>query len=255
MYEKIVKWWKEQNIKNSSDLRQKLDNFRILFACNSNGIEGNTIDYHTTREIFEGVSLSNFNGSAREIFEVQNQKMAFDFMLDAFDCKERIDIPFILELHKIMSYGCYNQNQLDKGERPGSFKVHDYGVGVTEVGSYPEDVTDDLNDLITQLSESEGKGDVLTKAAFLHLQFETIHPFADGNGRVGRTLLNYYLMINNHPPIVIFNEDKETYYLGLEVFDHTGKINNFVKFLQEQMIKTWKTKVEKPSLQKLDAFI
>jgi len=67
--------------------------------------------------------------------------------------------------------------------------------------------------------------------------------------------MDYYLMLNDYPPIVIFNEDKEIYYLGLEVFDRTGKLNNFVKFLQEQMVKTWKTKVEKTGLQKLDAFI
>lgn len=255
MYEKIVQWWKEQKIQNAADLRQQLDNFSVLFACNSNSIEGNTIDYHTTREIFEGAQLSNFNGSARELFEVQNQKMAFDFILEAFNDKKNIDIPFILELHKIMLYGCYDQNRWDKGERPGSFKVHDYSVGMTEVGSYPEDVLENLTDLLTQMDMAKSKGDILTKAAFFHLQFETIHPFADGNGRVGRTLMNYYLMLNDYPPIIIFNEDKTTYYLGLEVFDRTGKLNNFVKFLQEQMIKTWRTKIEKPKLQKLDEFL
>ena len=66
-----------------------------------------------------------------------------------------------------------------------------------------------------------------------------IHAFADGNGRVGRTLLNYILMCNNLPPVIIFDEDKETYFMALEVFDHTEKIDGFVQFLKEQMVKTW----------------
>lgn len=61
----------------------------------------------------------------------------------------------------------------------------------------------------------------------------------DGNGRLGRTLLNYYLMIHDYPPTIIYNEDKDVYYMALEVFDRTGQINGFEKFLQEQTEKTW----------------
>lgn len=61
----------------------------------------------------------------------------------------------------------------------------------------------------------------------------------DGNGRVGRTLLNYFLMTHGLPPTVIFDEDKETYYECLLVFDKTEKMDAFVQFLQEQTEKTW----------------
>lgn len=85
MINEIITWWQSKNIKTSEELRETLDNFQIVFACNSNRIEGNTLDYHTTRDIFEGNSLMNFNGSAREIFEVQNQKYAFDYILTSFN--------------------------------------------------------------------------------------------------------------------------------------------------------------------------
>ena len=69
------------------------------------------------------------------------------------------------------------------------------------------------------------------------LQFENIHPFADGNGRVGRTLMNYYLMLHDLPPAVIYEEDKETYYLALAVFDKTEKLDGFVEYLERRNCK------------------
>lgn len=65
------------------------------------------------------------------------------------------------------------------------------------------------------------------------------HPFADGNGRVGRTLLNYYLMTHDYPPTILYDEDKETYYMALTVFDKSGQFTGFEQFLKEQTVKTW----------------
>lgn len=243
-YKDVIAWWQKQHITTADDLVEILENFRIVFACNSNNIEGNQMNYHTTREVFEGSNLSNFSGTAREIFEAQNQKYAFDYFIRALGDDLDIDRHMILKLHGIMMYGCYNDTRWKKGERPGKFKKGDYCVGTDNVGSFPDEVEEDIQDLLDEMNDNELDGDVLIKAAYLHVMFETIHPFADGNGRVGRTLMNYYLIRHNYPPIVIFNEDKETYYLALEVFNRTGKLNGFVKFLQEQMVKTWESRIE-----------
>ncbi|MCD8106044.1 MAG: Fic family protein [Lachnospiraceae bacterium] len=84
-----------------------------------------------------------------------------------------------------------------------------------------------LEELLEEVKEEEGK-DVMAIAAYFHLRFEEIHPFADGNGRLGRTLLNYYLMTHDYPPLVLFEEDKKTYYMALTVFDKTGEIDGFL---------------------------
>lgn len=260
-FDEIVQWWQKQNLKTADDLATVLDNFKIVFACNSNGIEGSSIDYHTTRAVFEGSTLPGFSGTAKEIFETQNQKFAFDYFAKAFEDELDIDMHMILKLHSIMMYGCYDETRWRKGERPGKFKKGDYCVGVDDVGSFPDEVETDLQELLDEMNDNDLSGDVLIKAAYLHVVFETIHPFADGNGRVGRTLMNYYLIRHNYPPIVIFNEDKETYYLALEVYNKTGKLSGFVKFLQEQMVKTWERKlknrrgIENAELKKLSAFL
>ncbi|WPC42367.1 Fic family protein [Clostridium sp. JS66] len=69
--------------------------------------------------------------------------------------------------------------------------------------------------------------------------FETIHPFADGNGRVGRMLINYLIIGNNLLPITIFENDSKKYYLALEYFNSNQEIDKMVYFLDEQVYKTW----------------
>ena len=82
--------------------------------------------------------------------------------------------------------------------------------------------------------------DPIIVAAVMGFAFVFLHPFADGNGRVGRTLMNYYFMTHDHPPLIIFEDNKDTYYAALAVFDKIGKLDGFKLFLQEQTVRTWK---------------
>ncbi|MEE1314590.1 MAG: Fic family protein [Faecalimonas sp.] len=243
-YEDVLAWWKKEKTDTKEDIYTVLDNFRILFAYHSNRIENETITLHDTREIFENGSVVNYTGDLRTLFEIKNQKDCFEFVVDKIAEKAPLTPNFILELHRQLMKGCYDETRYQKGERPGAWKLHDYVTG-DGVGSVPEEVEADLADLLAEIVEAEG-GDVLTIAAYLHLRFEEIHPFADGNGRVGRTLLNYYLMTHGYPPVVLYNEDKQTYYLALSVYDKTGEIEGFKAFLKEQMVKTWEKKKKVP---------
>lgn len=239
-YNRILDWWRSCSKNTVDDYNSILDNFRVIFAYNSNTIEGSKIDYHTTREVFEGNDIF-YSGSSRDLFEIQNQKVCYDILIDSLLSKRVIDKKFILDIHKILLNGSYDETRWKKGERPGTFKVHDYCIGISDEGSYPEEVSDDIDSLLNEISTTEC--DVLTKASYFHLQFESIHPFADGNGRVGRSLLNYMLMQGNHPPVTIFDIDKTTYYLALEIWDRTGKLDGFKEFIIDETIKTWKRKI------------
>lgn len=243
-YESIMTWWKEEKKETAEDIYTLLDNFKILFAYHSGKIENETITLHDTREIFENGTVINYTGDLRTLFEIKNQKDCFQYLIQKIIDREEITIPFILELHKQLMKGCYDETRYGKGERPGAFKKHDYVTG-DGVGTAPEDVENELQELLDEVKNAEGK-DVMTIAAYLHLRFEEIHPFADGNGRVGRTLLNYYLMTHGFPPLILYSEDKKTYYLSLAVYDKTGEIKGFIEFLKEQMVKTWEKKKRVP---------
>ncbi len=242
-FEKILEQWQSYDIKSENDLDYYLDNFRILFAYNSNHIENPNTTYHDTREVFEHGTVSSYTGDLRTLFEIQNQKDCYEFLKEKIINREPITQELILKIHETLLHGCYDEAKYKKGERPGAYKKHLFVVG-DDIGAEPEEVADELQYILNEVSDNEGKNP-LTVAAYLHLSFESIHPFADGNGRVGRTLMNYYLITHNYPPVIIFSEDKDTYYMALAVFDKTDKIDGFIKFVKEQAVKTWGRKERK----------
>lgn len=222
-----------------------LHNFRVLFAFHSGKIENDEITYFDTREIFENGKVVGFTGNPRTIMEQQNQKMCYEFLKEKIVNKEPLSVELVKEVHRILTAGTYDeQRYIAKGERPGEFKKHDYVTGMYQVGSPPEQVAKDLEELIAEVNAFKGK-DVLMAAAYFHAKFEYIHPFADGNGRVGRTLLNYYLMIKNYPPLIIYDEDKGLYYECLQKYDETEDLMPLYKFLQYETEKTWAKVLEK----------
>lgn len=239
MYNEIVGMWRSWAVKTDSDIDMRLDNYRILFAYNSCRIENENITYHDTREIFENGRAVNFTGDPRTLFELRNQKLCYEYLKQRIINREPLSLELVLEVHNILTSGTYDERRfIERGERPGSFKKHDYVTGREEVGSSPDDVRFHLVELLNELNEDMAV-EPLKAAAYFHLRFEYIHPFADGNGRVGRTLMNYLLMILDNPPLIIYDEDKAAYYSALEAYDKTEDIQPMLDFLRYQTVKTW----------------
>ena len=238
-YDKIVEIWKEKKICNSDDLSIILDSYSVNFAYNSCKIENDNITYYDTREIFDKDGVTSYTGSLRNLFEIQNAKIAYKKILEAFDNKTPIDEDFVKQIQKNLTRGTYDEIRYRKGERPGEYKKHDYVTGINEVGASSIDVKDEMNELLNEMKNVQDK-DALIAAAYFHAKFENIHPFSDGNGRCGRLLMNYILLIHNHPPIIIYEEDRKDYYSALEEFDNEIKIDKLIEFLKKECEKTWK---------------
>ena len=238
-YTDILKYWLNNIPKTAAELDSKLQNFRILFAYNSGRIENSDITWHDTREIFENGQVLNYSGDPRALFELHNQKLCYEYLLPLIIAKREISVELILEVHRILTSGTYDRRRyIENGERPGKFKQHDYITGRKEVGSAAAYVEKDIEDLVSELVNVNSDS-VLQAAAYFHAVFENIHPFADGNGRVGRALMNYFLMIHNHPPLIIYDEDKKLYYECLEKYDDYEEINQLVEFMKYETEKTW----------------
>lgn len=237
-YEKALALWKQKNIKTDAELAEALNGHSIAFAYHSGKIENENITWHDTREIFEHDGVTSYTGSLRTLFEIRNAKDANELFLTAFQERRPLDEAFLKELQKLLTKNTYDTRRWQLGERPGEYKLHDYVTGKEEIGAAPEDVQEELSELLLELKGVPNRN-ALTAAAYFHAKFENIHPFADGNGRTGRLAMNYFLVMHEHPPIIIHEEDRKDYYAALEAWDSVQSLEPLCTFLKNQTEKTW----------------
>lgn len=240
-YTAAVEYWQEQEINDSARIECVLNGKIINFAYHSGRIENPHTTYDDTREIFEHDGVSNYSGDLRTLFEIKNAKDAIMMILSAYDQRTQLTEEFIKSVQYELTKNTYDSRRWQQGERPGEYKKHDYIVGMNEVGASAEDTAEEMGELLADMAESRLNSDnVLKAAAYFHCKMENIHPFSDGNGRTGRLLVNYLLMLYNHPPMIIFNEDKKLYFAALRQWDEEQSIDRMVEFLQYEIDKTWK---------------
>lgn len=243
-YEKTVHWWKSKHISNDAELSEALNSYRIMFAYNSGKIENDKITFHDTREIFEHNGVTSYTGDLRTLFEIRNAKAAYEVFLNAYQEHRILDETLIKAFQFEITQNTYDTRRWKIGERPGEYKKHDYVTGRDEIGASAEGVQEEMQELLEEL-DSIPDEKALTAAAYFHVKFENIHPFADGNGRTGRLAMNYFLVQHNHPPITIFEEDRLAYYNALESWDKDQELDSMKTFLKEEVYKTWKKQIEK----------
>jgi len=203
----------ECNSKRKGGLYHKT---QVQLAYNSNRIEGSKLTEEQTRYIFETRTIGFKDQEAvpvDDIIETTNHFVAFDYMLHTIN--EPLSGTVIKEFHRIIKTGTAD------AQKP-YFVVGGWKKLANEVGGgetcRPEDVEGEMQSLM-QWYESQTDVTVSTLAE-LHWRFESIHPFQDGNGRVGRLILFRECLRNSVMPFVIDNEHKMFYYRGLSEFSH-----------------------------------
>ena len=237
-YEKAVRLWQKKNIQTDAELSETLNGHSIAFAYHSGKIENERVTYHDTREIFE------HTGDLRTLFEIRNAKEAYELFLCAFRDRRPLDESLILEFQFQLTNNTYDTRRWQLGERPGEYKKHDYVTGKNEIGATPEDVPEEMAELLDELQEVKSEK-ILTAAAYFHAKFENIHPFADGNGRTGRLAMNYLLVLHEHPPITVHEEDRKGYFEALEAWDERQELEPLACFLRWQTEKTWEKQISR----------
>ena len=243
-YCKTLALWQKKNVTTDAELAEALNSHSIAFAYHSGKIENEKVSYHDTREIFEHDGVTSYTGDLRTLFEIRNAKAANELFLAAFGQRRPLDEAFLLELQKTLIQNTYDTRRYQMGERPGEYKHHDYVTGREEVGAAPEDVAEEMAELLAEVQDFPADK-ALTAAAYFHAKLENIHPFADGNGRVGRLAMNYLLVLHGHPPIIIHEEDRRAYYDALEVWNIKQQLEPLCTFLREQTAKTWAKQIQR----------
>ncbi|MBR2607798.1 MAG: Fic family protein [Bacteroidaceae bacterium] len=183
---------------------------QIDFTYNSNHIEGSRLTHAQTRYIFETNTIGVESESIRvdDIIETTNHFRCIDLIIDR--AEERMTEGLIKELHLILKMGTSDS-------RKDWFVVGDYKRLPNEVGgnetTAPEDVHREMKALFKEYNSKKQKSfeDIID----LHQRFESIHPFQDGNGRVGRLVMFKECLANGYVPFIITEELKMFYYRGL----------------------------------------
>lgn|SRR3989339_122045 len=181
---------------------------------NSNAIENSTLTISETEKILLDMEVSR-NVSVREVFEAKNLARVFEYIKDKVSTKN-VDKDLILLLHKMLI------SNIDEGIA-GRFRAqHEYVRVGTYIAPAPEQIEAMIDALLLEYSSCHAEYFV-EKITKFHLEFEHIHPFCDGNGRIGRVLINYQLMQLGFPPIIIRDKEKVVYYKSFGEYRDSNK--------------------------------
>jgi Fic family protein len=180
---------------------------------NSNAIENSTLTLEETERILLQIDLDRYI-TEREIFEAKNLARVVSY-IQKKAIEEVLTLDGLLTLHKMLLSNI-------RDDIAGRFRQ---GTEYVRVGSYiappPQEVHSLLNKMLIEFNSTPHLS-IIPRIAKLHLEFEHIHPFVDGNGRIGRVINNYLLMREGFVPINIKFVDRKTYYTAFTNYDTKG---------------------------------
>jgi len=196
---------------------------------NSNAIENSTLSLKDTEDIILRETISK-DHDIREIYEAKNLANITTELLK--NPSERLTTNLVLSLHGILMNGIDDTHA-------GRFRTGKEWVRIgAHVGANPAFVSDMASSLIEQ-SNNDKKRYFLDNIAHFHAEFEIIHPFSDGNGRIGRVIVNKQLMALGYPPLIIHNKGKKTdYYPLFDNYLKNGQYDGFTELFAVLLIES-----------------
>ena len=223
--------FEKQNIATKNEI---LRNFIVEFAFNTTSIEGNTIKLQEARSLLEE-GLTPKNKTLREIYDLQNTEKVFFALMNE---KEDLSHEFIIKIHEDL------MRNIDA--RTG-YRISDVRVVKANFKATPFPyVKTDMDLLLKFHEQSRNRLHPFVLASIFHHKFEKIHPFMDGNGRTGRILLNYILIKNNYPPLILRKKRRELYLDSLKEADKTElleiskkKYRKLIAFNASEMVESY----------------
>lgn len=204
------------------------EEFLTEYTYNSNAIEGNTLTLRETDMVLRGLTINQ--KSLKEHLEAIGHKEAFEYVRQLVGENTPISEKVIKDIHYLVL--------ADKKEDRGVYRrVPVRIMGAVHEPVQPYLIVPKMEELLQQYKNS--REDIVTRLARFHIEFESIHPFIDGNGRVGRLLVNLELMKEGYPPLDIKFTDRLKYY---EAFDEYHAKNNisamadmFARYLNQRL--------------------
>lgn len=218
-------------IKVLKDSKGYFEDFISRSTYHSNAIEGSTLSFAETYALLFNSKYSNIeNADAKEIHEAINHKYALNLVIERIENNIlTIDEDFLTKVNATI-----NKNILYVGGyRLGQIRIR----GSEKKFPQPQELDEKMN-LFYEEFNRKFKSDIdMMGLAKMHLMYENIHPYPDGNGRTGRLLMNYFLMMNNQAPIVIPFESRSKYLKMMEEDDVEALCAMFEKLQEKEILR------------------
>lgn len=197
------------------------DQFILKLTYHSNSIEGSTLDEKDTAAvIFDNIALPN--KSLTEQLEAKNHQTALNYLFDYISKGEDVNENLVIKLHSILMNGI----------RPDAGKYRNHAVKIRGVDLPTSNYLSVPKLMAEVMKGADSKTeDIVALSSAVHSKFERIHPFSDGNGRVGRLLMNVMLLKYNFAPAIIKQEQKQLYYTYLykaQTKEDQSQLENFL---------------------------
>ena len=224
-------YWRSHMICLKKIPQDYLDDMLVRLAHHSAGIEGNTISLPATVSIIlNGILPVSGGATVREFYEIENHKIAFSNLLDHLENNDKLSVAIIKEIHADLT----DRLQYDKGQFK---KKENMIIGAEFQTATPGETPFLIQQLVDKLEygleNAATEEEQLESILDTHIQLEGIHPFSDGNGRTGRMLMNYSLLQEGFPPLII---EKETKAIYIEILAKQD-LNGFMSFANEILAK------------------
>lgn len=220
--------------------KEYVDDLLVRIAYHSSSIEGNSISLAETVSILHHNTILN-KVSLRELFEVDNHRYALEYLLSEAEEKKDVSLDILFKTHALLLDRLHHER--------GKFKTHanriagaDYETATVE--QTPILMRQWLDNINYRINRTKDKKEILKIVCESHIEFERVHPFLDGNGRVGRMVILFILIKEGIAPLIIENKDKEPYFQFLATQD----VSNFTEYAikrvydEEKRIKSFRSR-------------
>ena len=217
-------WGKEDlvHIINESEVSEQV--------YNSNAIENSTLTLEETEKILLQIGLDRFI-TEREIFEAKNLARVVDYINKKAKDQD-LNIDTMLLLHKMLISNI-------RDDIAGRFRNENEFVRVgSHIAPNPQEIEERIKKMLSEYNAINYEN-IIKRIARLHLTFEYIHPFVDGNGRIGRVINNYLLIREGFVPINIKFIDREKYYQAFKDFDEKDKTDIMEEIVGRSLINSY----------------
>ncbi|HKL10663.1 MAG TPA: Fic family protein [Clostridia bacterium] len=202
----------------------------VEWTYNSNAIEGNTLTLSETKVVLEGITVGG--KSMTEHLEAVNHREAIFFVEDLINDKEPLSEWKIRNVHALILKGIDNANA-------GKYRSENVVIsGANHVPPKHYEIGGLMQKLMAEFQNEWKAFHPVVRATLLHGEFVKIHPFIDGNGRTSRLLLNFELMKNGYPPIIIKNEERARYYHVLDLAHTSMNYEPFIELVSKLVVES-----------------